>query len=102
MTPNHDSYFPDIHLFLTEMGLTVRQFAVRTFDLEWRENRTTITVHQFVDVGQNVGLGASINLMVWRGHMGFLLPSEDTRATSWRDWHQQVGHIMAHQWISWG
>ena len=58
------------------------------FDLEWRDDRTTINVHQFGDVDQNVGLGASINLMVWRGHMRFLLPAEDTRDTIWRDWQQ--------------
>ena len=88
-------------MFLTEGGDKLSQAVVRIFDLEGRDQRTVVTVHQFGDVDQKVPLNESLNLMVWRGHMRFLLPTEDTRATSWRGWQQQVDVVLVHPWVTW-
>ena len=101
MTSNHDRNFHDIHLFLAGLGMGLHQHVVRIFDLEWRDNQATINVHQLGDLDQQTGLDASINLIALRGHVRFLLPSSDTRPTSWRDWQQQVGNVIVHEWIPW-
>ena len=98
MTPNRDRGFQDIHLFLAGLELALRQRAVRIFDLEWRGNHTTINVHQFGGMEQRIDLDAIINWTVWRGRTGFLLPSTDARPTRWRDWQQQVGAVISHEW----
>ena len=101
MTSNHDRNFHDTPLFLEGLGLGLHQHVVRIFDLEWWGNHATINVHQFGDLDQQTGLDAITNLIVWRGHMGFLPPSSDTRPTRWRDWQQQVGNVIVHEWIPW-
>ena len=84
--PNHDRGFHDINLFLSGIEATASKHVIRVFDLEWKDNRARINVQQFGDVEQTTGLGESINLLVRRGHMRFLMPSADTMPTSWRDW----------------
>ena len=101
MTASHDRNFQDIHLFLDGLDMGMHRQVVRIFDLEWRGNHTTINVHQFGDMDQQIGLDMSINLIVWRGHMRFLLPSADTRPTSWRDWQKKVSSVIIHDWAPW-
>ena len=74
---------------------------MRIFDLEWQQNRTLTNAHQFGDMDQQLGMGVSINLLVRRGHLRFLLPSIDKRPASWSDWVRHVGAITANDWPSW-
>ena len=101
MTSNRDRNFQDIHLFLEGLDLSLHHHVVRIFDLECRDNHTTINVHQFGDSDQKIDLDAIINLIVWRGHVRFWTPSADTRHTSWRDGQQQVGSLVVREWIPW-
>ena len=102
MPPNRDRSFQDINLCLSGIVATLSKHVIRVFDLERQDNRSRINVHQFGDVDQKTRLDDSINLLVWRGHMGFLMPSTDNRPTSWRDWVQQVGEITVQDWAPWG
>ena len=101
MSPNHDQSFRDINFFLSGPGATLGKHAVRVFDTECQDGLTRINLHQFGDVEQTTSLDMSIDLLVWRGRMGFLTPSEDTGATSWRDWAYQVGEITLREWAPW-
>ena len=100
-TTNHDRSFQDIHVFLSGSDLALHNHFVRVFDLEWRGDHTAIRAHQFGDPNLQVGWDMRINLVAWRGHMRFLYPSTDTRATNWRDWQQQIGHVTVHAWTPW-
>ena len=101
MPPNVDRNSHGFHLFFAGMELTLHKHAVRVFDLEWRGNHTAINAHQHGGPEQRIDLDTVINLIVWRGHMGFLLPSSDTQPTSWRDWQQQVDHVTVDEWGPW-
>ena len=51
------------------------------FDMEERIGQTYIHIRQFGDNRKTV-MGHSINLLVWKGHMRFLLPTHDTKPTA--------------------
>ena len=101
MSPNHDRGFQDINLSLSSIETTLSKHVVRVFDLEMQEGHARTNVHQFGDADPKSGLDTSIGLLMWRGHMRFLMPSKATRPTSWRYWAQQVGEISAHEWTPW-
>ena len=91
MSSHRGRNFQDVNLALSNTEISVDNRDVRILDLESRHNKTMIKVYQFGDMVQQTGLGMSINLLVWRGHMRFLLPPTDTRIANWMDLDAHVG-----------
>ena len=102
MTAHHDRSFQDIQFFWSGAEVGIASRAVHVFDVETHGEITRINVRQFgAGDSSNGGLDRVINLLVWRGHMRFMLPSTETRPTCWRDLSHQVGEIALHDWMPW-
>ena len=100
MSDRHDRNFQDVHVFHTSTSECPIKQAIRIFDLEQADGNTRELAYQFGPTDTTWNLDMRINLVVWRGHMGFLYPSAHTRLKAWRDWAEQVSQIVSHEWSS--
>ena len=91
----HDRDFQDMHLPLPHTRSWPENRAIRISDLQPTSDATHVMVYQFGPTINGVGMGGSLNLMVWLGHMRFLYPSPYTKRTAWRDWQSHVHEVVA-------
>ena len=76
-------------------------FCVRIYDYEELSGEQKLTVYQY-DNGSTVVLpNVSINLLVAKNHIRFLLPSKETFPGSWKKWAEYVSEVRMLDWMSW-